>query len=78
MKTDKIYHAITSAIIVVVLSFVLPLSAACVITAMIGCAKEAFDNISKTGIPENGDLLADAIGIFAGFIVKLVVDYIFL
>lgn len=72
MTKDKFLHAVLSMILVVMLAKI-DVGAAIVITAMIGLIKEAIDGLSGKGTPDVKDLYADAIGIFIGAMIALVI-----
>ena len=68
IPTDKLLHAETSAIIVVLISLLLPIWVAAIITLLIGVGKEIWDKYHN-GTPEWKDILADVIGIGFGSLV---------
>lgn len=69
IPTDKLLHVETSAIIVVLISLILPIWVAAIITLLIGVGKEIWDKYHN-GTPEWKDILADAIGIGFGSLVS--------
>lgn len=68
IPTDKLLHVETSAIIVVLISLLLPIWVAAIITLLIGVGKEIWDKYHN-GTPEWKDILADVIGIGFGSLV---------
>lgn len=66
---DKILHYTVSAAIVLGLSIVMPVKAACILALFIGAVKEAYDTTrpGSTGF-SFGDLAADIAGIITGAI----------
>lgn len=79
IRTDKLLHVETSALLVImlarVLSFVMPSVLAIILASFatfgIGFAKEYYDYSSGKGTAERGDVRADAIGILVGIILSI-------
>lgn len=65
---DKLKHVIVSAVVMVMLSLVLPKWVAVIATLSIGVSKEVYDKVSKRGCAEWKDLLADCIGVIIGLL----------
>lgn len=63
---DKLKHVIVSAVVMVMLSLVLPKWVAVIATLSIGVAKEVYDKVSKRGCAEWKDMICDIIGIIIG------------
>lgn len=63
---DKLKHVIVSAVVMVMLSLVLPKWVAGLITLSIGVGKEVYDKVSKKGCCEWKDIMCDLIGIVIG------------
>ena len=68
MGNDGMMHVIMSATIACLLSLVLPIGLAAVITLMVGVAKELYDAKSGKGCCEVKDIVCDIVGILIGIL----------
>ena len=70
VQRDKLLHAETCALIVLVLSRLLPVWAAAGISLLCGITKEVWD--IKHGVPSWRDLAWDGLGILLGSLLSLI------
>lgn len=77
MKRDKYLHITISAIIIVMISFLLSWVAGLIITLALGLAKEIWDK-HRSGYFSHEDLLADMLGMFIGTLIYLLVGRVLL
>ncbi len=74
MQLDKKYHATGSALMVVILSFFMPLAYAASLAFVIGVAKEVVhDWMLKRGTPDWLDIVANVAGISLAVIVLFLI-----
>lgn len=76
LTKDKLKHVVVSAIIAVELNLFLPWWVAGVITLAISLGKELYDRYSGNGQAEWGDLIADLLGLVAGWMVVCIINII--
>ncbi|MDO7788266.1 hypothetical protein [Desulforamulus aquiferis] len=68
-KKDKLLHIFISFLLFMTLIHFLHPHIAALLTLALGIAKEIYDQLSGKGTPEYKDILANFLGILAGYIV---------
>ena len=70
IKSDKIMHFETSALLVIIFNLFLPLWISGSLTFLIGVLKEVWD--IKHGVASWSDIIADLLGIGAGILILFI------
>lgn len=72
VRPDGLLHICVCAIIMAFLGWIRPLWIPALITLAIGFGKEVYDKVTDTGLAEWHDIICDAIGIFVGFLITII------